>query len=91
MDFIRGWGDKTEIGVNRFLVWIDLGSSKFYDWKQRYGKVNEHNAWLPRDHWLTEEEKRNIIAFAYDHPLDGYRRQTFMMLDAEASRGPQPR
>src|SRR5207244_938195 len=30
-----------------------------------------------------EEEKRKIIAFAYDHPLDGYRRQTFMMLDAD--------
>jgi putative transposase len=64
------------------LGWIELGSSKFYDWKQRYGKVNEHNAWVPRDHWLTEEEKRSIIAFAHEHPLDGYRRQTFMMLDA---------
>jgi len=83
VDFVRAWGDKTEIGVGRFLGWIELGSSKFYDWKQRYGKVNEHNAWVPRDHWLTEEEKRRIIAFAYDHPLDGYRRQTFMMLDAD--------
>ena len=83
MDFVRGWGDKTEIGVGRFLGWIELGSSKFYDWKQRYGKVNEHNAWVPRDHWLTEEEKRTIIAFAHEHPLDGYRRQTFMMLDAD--------
>jgi transposase InsO family protein len=38
---------------------------------------------VPRDHWLTDEERRKIIAFAYDHPLDGYRRQTFMMLDAD--------
>ena len=38
---------------------------------------------MPRDHWLTEEEKRKIIAFAYDHPLDGYRPLTFMMLDAD--------
>ena len=21
----------------------------FYSWKQRYGKVNEHNGWIPRD------------------------------------------
>jgi putative transposase len=83
VDFVRAWGDKTEIGVGRFLGWIELSTSKFYDWKQRYGKVNEHNAWVPRDHWLTEEERRQIIAFAYDHPLDGYRRQTFMMLDAD--------
>ena len=38
---------------------------------------------MPRDHWLTEEEKRKIIAFACEHPLDGYRQQTFMMLDAD--------
>ncbi len=38
---------------------------------------------MPRDHWLTEEEKRKIIAFAYDHPLEGYRQQTFMMLDQD--------
>jgi putative transposase len=38
---------------------------------------------VPRDHWLTEEEKRKIIAFAYEHPLDGYRPLTFMMLDAD--------
>jgi putative transposase len=83
VDFVRVWSDKTEIGVGRFLGWIELGTSKFYDWRQRYGKVNEHNAWVPRDHWLTEEEKRKIIAFAYDHPLEGYRPLTFMMLDAD--------
>jgi putative transposase len=83
VDFVRAWSDKTEIGVGRFLGWIELGTSKFYDWRQRYGKVNEHNAWVPRDHWLTEEEKRKIINFAHEHPLDGYRRQTFMMLDAD--------
>jgi putative transposase len=83
VDFVRAWGDKTEIAVGCFLGWIDLGTSKFYDWKERYGKVNEHNAWVPRDHWLTEDEKRKISAFAYDHPLDGYRRLTFMMLDAD--------
>jgi len=22
-----------------------IGTSKFYDWKARFGKVNEHNAW----------------------------------------------
>jgi putative transposase len=83
VDFVRAWSDKTELAIGRFLRWIELGSSKFYDWRQRYGKVNEHNAWVPRDHWLSSEEKRRIVAFAHEHPLDGYRRQTFMMLDAD--------
>lgn len=38
---------------------------------------------MPRDHWLSDDEKRRILAFAYDHPLEGYRRLTFMMLDAD--------
>ena len=83
MDFVRAWGGKTEIPDCRFLRWIELGTSKFHDWRKRYGKVNEHNDWVPRDHWLTEEEKRKIIAFAYEHPLDGYRCLTYMMLDQD--------
>ncbi|MEO8498600.1 MAG: hypothetical protein ABI614_26355 [Planctomycetota bacterium] len=50
---------------------------KFYDWKQRDGKVNEHNGWIPRDHWLTPLEKQAILAFQHQHPLEGYRRLTF--------------
>jgi putative transposase len=83
VDFIRTWSDKTDIPVCRFLPWIDIGTSKFHDWKQRFGKVNEHNAWVPRDHWLTNDEKQRICAFARSNPLEGYRRLTFMMLDAD--------
>ena len=43
--------------------------------------MNAHNGWIPRDHWLEDWEKQAIIKFHYEHPLDGYRRLTFMMLD----------
>jgi putative transposase len=65
------------------MPWIGIGTSKFQDWKCRFGKVNEHNAWIPRDHWLTDDEKQRIALFARAHPLEGYRRLTFMMLDAD--------
>jgi hypothetical protein len=26
----------------------------FYDWRERYGKVNEHNGWVPPGFWLQE-------------------------------------
>jgi putative transposase len=58
-----------------------VGSSKFYTWKQRYGKVNEHNGKIPRDFWLEEWEKKAIIGFHHEYPLEGYRRLAFMMLD----------
>jgi transposase InsO family protein len=38
---------------------------------------------VPRDHWLTKDEHERIHAFARTHPFDGYRRLTFMMLDAD--------
>lgn len=63
--------------------WLGIGSSKFYDWRRRYGRVNEHNAWVPRDHWLEAREKQAILDFERQYPLEGYRRLTFMMLDAD--------
>jgi transposase InsO family protein len=83
VDFVRAWADKTEITVGRFLPWVGIGTSKFHDWKARFGKVNEHNSWVPRDHWLTDAEREGIRGFARQHPLEGYRRLTFMMLDAD--------
>jgi putative transposase len=40
---------------------------------------------VPRDHWLLDEEKRNIIAFHDKFPLEGYRRLAFMMIDQEVA------
>ena len=58
-----------------------MAPSKFYSWQERYGRVNEHNAWIPRDFWLEPWEKRAILDFQAQFPLEGYRRLTFMMLD----------
>jgi putative transposase len=46
-----------------------------------YGLVNEQ--WVPRDFWLAPWEKQAIIGFHQEHPLEGYQRLTFMMLDAD--------
>ena len=83
VDFVRSWAEKCDLPRSRFLPWIGIGSSKFHDWIGRFGKVNEHNAWVPRDHWLIDDEKERIRAFARSQPLEGYRRLTFMMLDAD--------
>jgi hypothetical protein len=45
VDFVRRWSEKSEIGVGRFTACLGVTSSKFYDWRQRYGRVNEHNRW----------------------------------------------
>ena len=83
MDFVRRWSEKTEIGVGQFIPWLGVTASKFYDWRQRYGRVNEHNGWIPRDFWLEPWEKEAIIGFHLKNSLEGYRRLTFMMLDQD--------
>jgi transposase InsO family protein len=85
VDFVNRWSDKTGIAVACFLLWIGIGTSKWHSWKGRYGTANEHNAWIPRDHWLEPAEKQAIIDFHALFPLEGYRRLTFMMLDADVA------
>ena len=65
------------------LLWLGLSSSKYYNWRSRYGKANEHNGLIPRDFWLEEWEKAAIIQFHEKNPLEGYRRLAFMMLDQD--------
>lgn len=81
VDYVRYWSDRTQIKADKMVNWIGITHSKYYDWRCRYGKVNEHNAWIPRDFWLADWEKQEIIAYYRDHPLEGYRRLTYMMID----------
>lgn len=65
----------------QLLKWLDLHSGKYQEWKDRYGKANEHNGKIPRDWWLEPWERDAILSFHDAHPGNGYRRLTFMMLD----------
>jgi len=85
VDFVGRWSQKTEIAICVLVLWLGISLSKFYDWRKRYGKVNEHNAQVPRDHWLTEEEKQAILDYERQYPLEGYRRLAFMMLDDDVA------
>jgi transposase InsO family protein len=81
VDYVRHWSDKTGIKTTKMVKWIGIARSKYYHWRDRYGKVNEHNAWVPRDFWLTDPEKQAIIKYYRDNPLEGYRRLCYMMMD----------
>ena len=79
------WSDKTEISAPCLVGWIGISRSKYYNWRRRYGKVNEHNALTPRDCWLDDREIEAIVNFQQEHPLAGYRRLTYMMIDADVA------
>ena len=82
MDFVEQWSDKAEISIGWFIEKLGIVAGKFYDWRQRYGKANEHNGRVPRDFWLQDWEKETILDFHSKYPLEGYRRLTYMMIDA---------
>lgn len=81
MDFVNDWSEKTEVPLKCFIAWLGIGKSKFYTWRDRYGKANEHNGKIPRDFWLEDWEKQTILDYETQHPGEGYRRLTFMMMD----------
>ena len=82
VDYVRKWSQKTEVTVGQIQKWIGIWSSTYCSWTKNYGRAFEHNGWIPRDHWLDEWEKQAILQFHFDHPLAGYRRLTYMMIDA---------
>jgi putative transposase len=83
VDYVAHWTKRAALPAKRLLRWLGLGEGKFYDWTHRYGKANEHNGKVPRDWWLEDGEKQAILDFHRRHPDDGYRRLTYMMLDAD--------
>jgi putative transposase len=70
-----------EVPLKRMLSKLSITSSKFYDWENRIGLPNRHNGLIPKQHWILEEERDAVIGYFYEHPLDGYRRLSYMMLD----------
>jgi len=83
VDFVHRWSETTELPAKAFVGWLGISRPKFYDWKLRYGRANEHNGRIPRDFWLEPWERQAILDFHQRNPLEGYRRLTYMMMDAD--------
>lgn len=83
VDFVHEWQGRVPAGKREMLTQIGIGASKFYDWERRYGQDNQHNGQLPREGWLEEWEQEAIVGYYDEHPGEGYRRLSYMMLDAE--------
>ena len=83
VDFVKRFSARTELSVRWVLARMSLAPTQFYRWTGRYGSVNRHNGQIPRDHWLLPEERQAIVAYYHQYAPEGYRRISFMMLDAD--------
>jgi transposase InsO family protein len=81
VDFVAALAEKTELAQALLVGWLGIARGKFASWRSRYGRANEHNGSVPRDHWITDDERTRILEFHASFPLEGYRRLTYMMLD----------
>jgi len=81
VDYTEKMNELTEIKVKKLISLIGISPSKYFDWKKRYGESNNHNGQIPKRGWIFQWEKDAIINYAKDHPSEGYRRLTYMMID----------
>jgi len=82
VEFVNTIKPKTDIKLQKILIMIGISSSKYYCWIEREGKTNNHNGKIPKKHWCLDWEREAIINYAKAHTGQGYRRLTYMMIDA---------
>ncbi len=67
VDYVRDFSARTEVAVRAVLRGLELAPTQFYRWVERHGRANTHNGLIPRDHWLTPEERQAILAYHAAH------------------------
>ena len=83
VSFINHWHQRSELPRQCLLDWLDLPRGRFRQWELRQGNENAHNGKINKAHWLLAEERQAIIDYAKQGNLGaGYRRMSFLMLDA---------
>jgi len=85
VDWVRYWSARAELPIAQLVGRLGMSASKYYDWCERYGRLNAHNAPVPRWFWLLPTERQAIVDFQGQHPDEGYRRLCYMMLDADVA------
>lgn len=60
VDFVYHWHERG-FDQGWLVLKLSLGMSKFYSWRKRYGKDNDHNGKMPRDYWVQDWEKQKWL------------------------------
>ena len=85
LDFIESKSLTTKLSVSFFLKHFGIANNRYYEWRGRKGKPNQNNYALPKNNWITPEEKESILKFHSENPLVGYRALTYMMIDQDVA------
>jgi putative transposase len=83
VDFVEHWHQRGELPKSQLVAWCGLSRNRFYDWCRRHNQPNEHNAPIPKRHWILDWERQAIIRYGTENLEAGYRRLTYLMLDED--------
>lgn len=83
ISWVEDINSRSDLSRRELIGRIGISRSRYYEWKTRIGLFNRHNGKIPRSHWLLAEERQSIINFCRGLLEEGYRRLTYMMLDAD--------
>jgi transposase InsO family protein len=83
VEYVQRWSAKTEMGKVKMIDRIGISRSKYYEWEKGSPENMPAPRVIPRDFWLEEWEKKAIIDYSLAHPLEGYRRLAYRMMDEE--------
>lgn len=67
-DFVNEWSGKAGLAPCRSIGRLGTAQSKSYEWRARYGRVNEHDGKVPRRFRLEAWEKQAIVDFHHAPP-----------------------
>lgn len=79
---VRRLRERAECPVKRSLRILALPRSTYFDWARTEGKEERPAVVRPKSHHITPKERQAVIAFSEEHREEGYRRLSYMMLDA---------
>lgn len=82
MNTVRHLNKRAEFPIKESLKIIGLPRSTYFDWARTGGKSERPVPTCPKSHCITPEERQAVITFANKHREEGYRKLTYMMLDA---------
>ena len=81
MTTVKRISDQYKVAQLVLIASSGVGISTFYKWESQFGMQRIMRTRKPPCTWLTHDEKLDIIAYAMEHPGEGYRRLTYMMID----------
>jgi transposase InsO family protein len=72
---------KSSLKKKYIFKMLEISKQKYHEWIKRIDVENMHNGHVPKEHWITDIEKENILNYAQNHPSIGYRKLRYMMID----------